>query len=417
MRATCFLVLASLGVVLTCGALALGYQTQFPSATGTTTTIPPATYGSATPAPAPNTTVTPPYKAPSYNTPSYNTPSYNTPSYDTTTIPPASPVTPGQVPGPTPTYGTQVQPPPVGWDPYAPPGSAQPTTILPQDYYPLPAMPETAKLQRLIDEIRVDYHLLAPRGSKKFGTNDLELSTTFAFPFFYNERTPLLITPGFAFHWWQGPSGKDVPPQPPYILPYSLPPRVYDAYLGAAWNPQITPQVGGELEFRIGVYSDFEKVSSESLRYTGRGLFVLSLSDSFKAKLGIVYYDRVRIKMLPAGGLVWKPNEDTEFSLIFPYPRISRRLSNYGVTEWWVYCRGDYGGGSWTMSPDKTSLPLDQMDYNDLRFALGLEFDRMDRIGGLLEVGCAFDRELVVRSTGAKYSPSTTIFLRAGLVR
>ena len=41
----------------------------------------------------------------------------------------------------------------------------------------------------------------------------------------------------------------------------------------------------------------------------------------------------------------------------------------------------------------------------------------MDRIGGLIEVGTAFDRELLVRSTGDKYSPSTTIFLRAGLLR
>ena len=38
-------------------------------------------------------------------------------------------------------------------------------------------------------------------------------------------------------------------------------------------------------------------------------------------------------------------------------------------------------------------------------------------LAGLFEVGVAFDRELLTRSTQEKYSPSTTIFLRAGLVR
>ncbi|MBN1589129.1 MAG: hypothetical protein JW888_06420 [Pirellulales bacterium] len=344
------------------------------------------------------------------------------------TVPPppgVAPVISGEVAGPLPTVGGTVVTPAPNWDPYAPPGvtqspsplsgASQAPTLLPQDYYPpVPALPDTGRLQRLIDELRLDYDYLAPRGSKSFGTNDLELSATFAFPFLYNQETPLFITPGFAFHWWQGPNGPDLPPG----LLSNMPARVYDAYLDAAWNPQIpgTP-VGGELAFRVGVYSDLDRVTGESLRYTGHGLMVLSLSPAFKIKAGVVYLDRVRIKILPAGGIVWTPNPDTQFQILFPNPRIARRLANYNTTEWWLYCRGEYGGGSWIIKPDGVPGPLDQVDYNDLRFAIGLEFDRMDKIGGLVEVGTAFDRELVVRSTGDKYSPSTTIFLRAGLIR
>jgi len=411
-KATHFLVLLLIAVSTTWGDSASGYQTRFPSAVGASETVPPPGYGAATTpsygsaAPPPSTTI-----APGYGTTTVPSPSYGTPVPGA-----ATPVTPGQVPGPVPSYGTAVETPPPTWDPYAAPGSTMAPTLLPQDYYPpAPTTEDVGRLQRLIDEIRMDYHFLAARGSKKFGTNDLELSTTVAFPFLYNRETPLFVTPGFAFHWWQGPTGTGVPTG----LLSNLPPRVYDAYLGAAWNPQVTPQLGGELAFRVGVYSDFERVRTDSLRYTGHGLLTLSLSPSFKVKGGIVYYDRIRIKMLPAAGFVWTPNPDTEFDIFFPSPRISRRLMNYGNTEWWLYCRGEYGGGSWVVEPDDPAKggTRDQVDYNDLRFAIGLEFDRMDRIGGLIEVGTAFDRELLVRSTGVKFSPSTTIFLRAGLLR
>jgi len=436
LRATVCLVLMLLGVTLS-WASAHGYQTQFPTPIGGSQTVSPPSYsvpgstagGMGTPygaSPAPTYGAAPsplggPTTAPSYGTGTTSPFSGGAAPSATTapslTAPPPldmSPVTPGQVPGPPPSYGSVVDTPPPNWDPYAPPGTGSTAPVLPQDYYPPPGTtPESGKLQRLIDEIRLDYVMLAPRGSKKFGTNDLDLSASLALPFFYNQETPLLITPGFAFHWWEGPVGGNVPPG----LLERLPPRVYDAYLGAAWNPRITPQLGADLAFRVGVYSDFQKWSIESLRYTGQGLLVLSLSPSFQVKGGIVYYDRVRIKMLPAAGIVWIPSPETEFSLVFPYPRVSRRLPNFGNTEWWLYCRGEYGGGSWAVQPDKMAGPVDQIDYNDIRVALGLEFDRMDKIAGLVEVGTAFERELLLRSTHEKYSPSTTIFLRAGLIR
>ena len=60
--------------------------------------------------------------------------------------------------------------------------------------------------------------------------------------------TPLLITPGFAANWLQGPDGGP-PPGP------ELPPRVYDAYLDFAWYPRVNQWLGGELGFRTGVWS------------------------------------------------------------------------------------------------------------------------------------------------------------------
>ncbi|MBN2022248.1 MAG: hypothetical protein JW809_05595 [Pirellulales bacterium] len=327
------------------------------------------------------------------------------------------PVTPGSVAGPSATYPTQgaLAPPPSSWDPYAPPSAMQSPTLLPSDYQPsLPEWAMPSKMQRFLDELRLDYHYLAARGSKRFGTNDLDLSASFALPMFYNPETPVLVTPGFAFHWWDGPTQGAAPI--PGILGH-LPPRVYDAYLDTVWNPSIYRWLGGELGFRIGVYSDFREVNSHSLRYMGHGLFVLALSEQGNVKLkgGIVYLDRVRIKMLPAGGVAWRTG-DVQFDLIFPYPRVAWRRPSFGNIDWWVYARGEYGGGSWTAKPDKAPGSLDQIDYNDLRASLGLEFNRASRLSGFSEVGVAFDRELLVRGTREKFSPSTTIFLRAGLV-
>lgn len=328
------------------------------------------------------------------------------------------PVTSGNVAGPLSTFqGGSLAPPPT-WDPYAPPGTTSGPALLPADYYPtVPTLDMDAAnqwRQKFMQELRADYYYIPARGSNRFGTNDLELSATFAFPFLYNEKTPLLVTPGFAFHWWEGPVSSKLPPAS--SLNY-LPPRVYDAYLDTAWNPQMPNMpISGELAFRAGVYSDFRRVTAESLRYTGHGFMVVALQpERLKAKLGIVYYDRVKIKMLPAGGLVWTPNDAYRFDILFPNPMFSRRMTTMGTTDLWLYLRGEYGGGSWILTPDAPMDYMDQFDYNDMRAALGIEFANKDerRMSTLVEVGVAFERELVVRSTGEEFSPSTTIFLRA----
>ena len=66
---------------------------------------------------------------------------------------------------------------------------------------------------------------------------------------------------------------------------------------------------------------------------------------------------------------------------------------------WW-YLTGCYGGGNWTIKqPDGTS---DQVDINDIRIMMGLEFGRSDQIRqglrvGFSEGGYAFNRELSYR--------------------
>ena len=358
---------------------------------------PPATFG------APGATLGPPVApspAPTYTLP----PGYVAP-------PPAAP-------------GAVVQPPPANWDPYAAPGGA-PCPLVPQDpCVPSPAMPTFTTVQKFLQHIDLDYHWFAghngtanvANGDQELGINDAELSATFAFPIFYNSQTPLLITPGFAVHYWEGPVS--VPP-----TPADLPARTYDAYLDAAWNPQINSWFGAELEGRIGTYSDFARVNDVLVLFTGKAEAVLAFSPCVKVKAGVWYLDRNLVKVLPAGGVCWTPNPDVYFNILFPNPKIGRRLTTWGTTDWWLYASGDYGGGRWGIEresgltpPAATDGTFTSFDYNDIRVAVGLEFNTVRQLHGMFEAGVSFDRQIVYQDgIPGTVHPDATVYLRAGL--
>lgn len=439
-------VLAAL-VVLAASPTAGQQRVQFPSKIPTNTaqlTTPGATYGTApagsvatpptygaSPVPAYGAGATPTYgttPAPAYGagvTPSYPSgvaPSYGTgvaPSYAPGTVPGYSPgYSPGFTPGPAATFQGGIQP-STTFDPYATPGVAQPT-LFPQDptmpAYPGAPSDSLTKVTRFLQEMRMDYVYIPGTASNEFGVNDCDLTAEFAIPFLRNPQTPLLITPGFTFHWWNGP----VSPDPLFPLANGeLPPRAYDAYLNAAWNPQLSRVVSGELAFRIGVYTDFANVDSQSIRYQGYGYGLVALSPSFQLKAGVIYLDRFRYKLFPAGGVVWTPNDDVRFEILFPNPKLAFRLPGYSTTEWWFYARGEYGGGAWTVDTD----PLfgggkTRVDYNDMRFALGLDFETVRGLNGLAEVGITFERELYYPDVAPNpfiFRPDPTVFVRGGL--
>ena len=364
---------------------------------------PSATYGAS-----PSYTPQPPTSAvPSYSYPPGVSPSYAPPGGPTATLP-----------------GTISAPPGPGWDPYATPGIQSPGLMPTDPYLPNPpawCYPQqptnyVETMQRFMDEARFQYIWMPGDGPQELGIHDAEISASFAIPFF-SSPSPLLVTPGFAVNWFNGPSPNPVHNPPPDNPQF--PPRLYEAYLDTSWNPQPTPEFGGELSFRIGVYSDFDRVTNESIRYMGKGYGVISLSPNIKLKVGVQYLDRQKIKLLPAGGLVWTPNSNTKFDILFPDPRLAWRLRQVGNMEWWFYGRGEYGGDSWTIDAVTPWDPTPgggviETDYNDYRVAIGMEFDDHSRWDGYFEVGYAFEREIYQLGT-ATMRPNPTVFVGAGL--
>ena len=167
---------------------------------------------------------------------------------------------------------------------------------------------------------------------------------------------------------------------------------------------------------RIGLYTDFSTLITNSIRIQGHGMAVISLSPSFQIKAGIVYLDRINVKLLPAGGLVWTPNNDSRFEFLFPNPRLSQRLTTFGTVEWWYYLRGEYGGDAWTVQRSLPALGVERVGYNDIRVALGLQFERNGMRNGFIEVGVAFERQILyVEDPASDVYPSTTVFLGGGI--
>ena len=144
----------------------------------------------------------------------------------------------------------------------------------------------------------------------------------------------------------------------------------------------------------------------------GRALGTFTLSPQWKFEAGVVYLDRLSVKLLPAGGVIWTPNPDVKFDIVFPYPKLAQRLTTVGNTDVWGYIAGEYGGGQWSIVHNNGVE--DVVNYNDLRVMAGLEWFGMNRWRGNLEIGYVFDRHILYRS-GPEYSPGSTMMFRGAL--
>jgi hypothetical protein len=301
-----------------------------------------------------------------------------------------------------------IQPLDQGFDPYADPQAGGPLILPPDDYAAGDPSATGIQPSYLIQGVRFEYAFLrGDDATQDLEMHDLDLNTTIAIPFWYN-AAPLLVTPGFAVHYFEGPQTNAATGMA------DLPPRVYDAYLELGWQPKLTQFLSADLAFRTGVWSDFEFFNSHSIRLLGRGLAIITFSENISVAAGAVYLDRNNVKLLPAGGLIWTPNDDTRFEILFPNPKLARRFTTVGNTDLWWYVSGEYGGGAWTI--ERLSGAQDRIDYNDIRVSLGIESVGYRGHKTWFEVGYVFEREVdYIDTPTVSYEPRETIMLRAGI--
>ena len=260
-------------------------------------------------------------------------------------------------------------------------------------------------LPRLIEHPRMRYTYLYGSNGNDLEINDAELATTLTFPGCCCQRQPLRVSPGFIFHFWNGPDTA--------VTGVDLPAQAYSAFLSFDYLSAASRPVGAELNFTVGMYTDFAHVTTDSLRLTGVGVGWLRLNGTTTFKLGVEYLDRLEVKLLPAFGLFMMPNPDLKLDLYFPRPKIARRVPNNNNREVWGYIGGEYGGGSWTIV--RASGMGDQVDINDIRVFIGREWLGPRGLTGFLEVGYVFDRQLVYRSLVDPVGIADTFMVRMGL--
>jgi len=246
---------------------------------------------------------------------------------------------------------------------------------------------------------------LAAGGWRGLGQSDLKLEAILALPC-PTRDSPLVITPGFVVHYLDGPTGVD------------LPPRLYEAYVQFRWLSMLRPRWGIDLAVAPGVFSDFETGSDDALRITGHGALAWDFTERIKLVAGVGYFDRLDVDLLPVGGIIFTPHDDVKLELIFPQPRLSRRvyfLGAYGqYVQDWLYLAAEFGGGAWAMA--RSDQSLDVVDLRDYRLILGLERRVIRGMDARLEVGYVFGREIQYKGPTPAFEPTDTVMIRGALV-
>jgi hypothetical protein len=237
------------------------------------------------------------------------------------------------------------------------------------------------------------------------GMVDFENSVMLGFPFPTRDM-PLVLTPGFDFHLVDGPDSTAA-------AGADLPPRLYDIYLQIRWMAKVSERWSLTLATTPGYYTDFEGDNSNALRVTAQALAIWEWRPQSQLIFGVVYLDREDIGFLPAGGLIWTPNDANRLELIFPRPRFLHRFRQTAIYEDWWSIGAEFGGGEWAIGrADGTD---DVVDITDYRITAGVERKSIDYLVGMrLEVGSVFGREIEYQSGTASFEPGDTLLVRGG---
>ncbi len=263
--------------------------------------------------------------------------------------------------------------------------------------------------RKLIEKWRVDVlWMKGGSSSKKLGMTRLDLNLTFNWVGCLSPENALQITPGFTFNWWKMNDRNPLP----------FPERTYDAYVALDWDPRLAQDgaISADLGLTMGVFSDFKKVDGHSFRLMGHAYGVFAVSSKLDIKLGAEYLNRVNSKVLPAGGVVWRSDDDSwVVEAVFPTPKVKKKCNLIDSrSALWFYARGEYAGDTWTIKSQMPGMRDDVVSYNDIRLAVGVEFEFIQNVKGYIEMGGAFDRKLEYKRLGG-ISAADSFFLQGGL--
>ena len=241
-------------------------------------------------------------------------------------------------------------------------------------------------------------------GSQGLGMVEMDLQTVLALPC-PTRDSPLIITPGYGISALQWSGTRD------------LPSSLHSAYVQFRFMRRINPRLAIDVAVSPGVFSDYEQGADEMIRIPGHGAAIWTLGPTAKLVGGVGRFDRLDVDVLPIGGLIWTPNEDTKFEVLFPKPKLARRIDWFGTCSSevsdWIYLAGEFGGSTWAIR--RANGANDVLNYRDLRLILGWERKSIGMMDYRFEVGYVFGRELEYASPTPKVEPSDTLMIRAGM--
>ncbi|MEZ6060181.1 MAG: DUF6268 family outer membrane beta-barrel protein [Planctomycetaceae bacterium] len=256
---------------------------------------------------------------------------------------------------------------------------------------------------RLVRDAGVKLTYLPGGGSDGLGITDVSTQVSVIAPMPFQNLKFLVLTPAFGLRSLDAPTA------------LGLKSELYSATLTATWLHDWSDRTKLVVGVTGGVYSDFE-TSASGFRLTGHGFATTQLNDRWELMLGAIALNQNGLPVVPAGGLIYKPNTDTRIEITAPRPRIARRIHWFGTTvpvEDWVYLAGEFGGGRFAVQ--RPSGADDFVNFRDFRVIAGFESKRTDGISSLFEVGYVFGRSVTFDDDPAEFKPSGTVMVRAGL--
>lgn len=212
----------------------------------------------------------------------------------------------------------------------------------------------------------------------------------------------LMISPNVGVHFLNGPQRTDLPGQ------------LYDVSFAINYRRTINERWSYMVGATPSFYTDGDNTSSDMFRMMGLALVFWECTDYLQLSFGAIYLDREDIAALPAVGLVYKPSDEARLELMFPRPRILRRIADDGERSHWIYLAGELGGGSWAI--ERSNGQDDIFTYGALRMLLGYEVQRASKRGFAprVELGWVFNRSVEYKSGVGDYDPGSAALIRVG---
>lgn len=229
------------------------------------------------------------------------------------------------------------------------------------------------------------------------GVTDLDTRFTLYFPYVKG----LLITPGFSAHAFNGPVTTD------------LPATLYDNWLEFRWLKKWNDRWSSDIVVSPSLFTDYDNMSDDAFRITGRAIALYTASPEWQWAFGAIYLDRDDIRAMPAAGAIWTPNDDWKVEVLFPRPRIMRKLSGSDDEKTrWAYLGGEFGGNTYAI--ERPGMVRDVVTYSVLRMYLGYEVKRAKGFSPRVELGWSFNRSLEYQSGVGDMDLPATAMLRIG---
>ncbi len=171
-----------------------------------------------------------------------------------------------------------------------------------------------------------------------------------------------------------------------------LPGTVYDTGVTILNQKKWNEVFSSTVMLSPSIRSDF-RTSDNAFRLFGLALLNWTPREELTFSVGVVYFDRADVNLLPAIGITYRPAPWWKIEATMPRPRIARRLwKNGAAAEGWAYLGGQLGGTTWAVKRD--SGVSDELTVRDFRVVGGYEVIAAGNRGLTVEAAYAFGRSI-----------------------